>query len=504
MPSTQINTASDGTWTVDAPDGVTVTPTTDTTGIATALKISVDYNYTDFTNPATGSILGITFAGSKANSATSPSTAAQFGLRIPFELDITNDLGVPIKGYSVYLANENLLNMPPPVPDTTDAHPDNYAHFHSVTPTTFVDAATGMPNATLTLYDPNFGPGAFGPAGNNPAPDFISADGTIAPGVTEKAAGLILHSEDLPDGTGGSFTLALFPQDTIGEPVPPTSPRPGLPPGVTTIADHQADGNCYILDGASDSVADLPVLSFLNDTTNKLSSVFVGDPSSTVPPVGAGYGGMVLGVNAHVKIAHGLTVSNGTLNVDEAPSSVLELNGSSRLEHNGTLTVGSFSNQGSMKLDHNATLTLDVIGSNRLNLAGVKVTGSGTIVNAGESDITRVGSVGKHVTIAVQNGELDIDRPGVFDGTIGPSTGTGQAIGLFGEVRLFQAMNAASATFDTSTGFLDVLNSSGQDLAHLHFGGDASDLVLSKVSGQNYLSIVDQPGRTGDVPISYT
>ncbi len=221
---------------INAPDGVKVTVGTDAAGIATSLKIAVDYAYADFTNPKSGAIEEINFVGPTTNPpATAPTPGAQFpGLRLPFELDITNQLGVPITGYSVYLANQNLLNKPaPPVPDTGDAHPDNYAHFHGVTPTTFVDAATNVSNVTLTLFDPNFGSAAFGAAGNDPAPNFISAVGTIAAGTTEKAAGLTLHSEDFPDAAGGSFGLEIFAQDTVGVPKPPVVTPPVTPPVVT-------------------------------------------------------------------------------------------------------------------------------------------------------------------------------------------------------------------------------------------------------------------------------
>ncbi len=54
MTFTFLNEGAGGTWVVDAPAGVTVTPTTESTGVATALHISIDYNYADFTDPQTG------------------------------------------------------------------------------------------------------------------------------------------------------------------------------------------------------------------------------------------------------------------------------------------------------------------------------------------------------------------------------------------------------------------------------------------------------------------
>ena len=58
MTVTFLNEGAGGTWIVDAPAGVTVTQTKDSAGLATALHISIDYNYRDFTDPQSGSILG--------------------------------------------------------------------------------------------------------------------------------------------------------------------------------------------------------------------------------------------------------------------------------------------------------------------------------------------------------------------------------------------------------------------------------------------------------------
>jgi hypothetical protein len=229
MSVTFLNEGAGGTWIVDAPEGVTVTPTTDSSGIATALHISVDYDYNDFTDPKTGSILGINFLGPTTDPTghAQPSQAYP-GLRIPTTIDIENDLGVPINGYSFFETNLGLSSTNFPQ-DFANPHPDDYAHFHGLTTTSLIDKATGTPNATLTLYDPNFAPGAFGQAGASPgvpAPNFISASGTILPGATEELVGnnpggtFTVHSEDTPGPTGGSFVLAFFPQDTIGAPNP--------------------------------------------------------------------------------------------------------------------------------------------------------------------------------------------------------------------------------------------------------------------------------------------
>lgn len=274
-----------------------------------------------------------------------------------------------------------------------------------------------------------------------------------------------------------------------------------VPPGVTTIGNHETDGNTYILDGMSQSAADLPVLSFISNSNNTPYAVTVGDAAS-LSPTALGYGELVLGGNADVRVTQGLTVNDASLLVNEQVGGILALQGNSLIENGGTMTMVSYADQGILKFDHHATLTLNPLGTNQLNLDGVNVTGSGTIVQQGENDATHVGSVGKGVSFDVLGGTLDISRPSVFKGTIGPDT-AGTSIGIFGQVDVYQVADATRATFDTSSGFLNIFNSSGQDLAHLHFGGDASNLVLTHFAGANYIAIDDHPGG-GGIPIMFT
>jgi hypothetical protein len=137
------------------------------------------------------------------------------------------------------------------------------------------------------------------------------------------------------------------------------------------------------------------------------------------------------------------------------------------------------------------------------------VTGHGAIIQRGENDITHVRNV-DGVQFQIDGGALIIDNALPFDGTIGPAPGdpNTQAIGLFGLVEVLgDALNTASATFDTPTGILSLFDSGSQYLGGLRFSGDASGLALSVTTGlpTNYLSITDHPnGVGGSIPIAFS
>jgi hypothetical protein len=504
MAFTFLNEGAGGTWIVDAPAGVTVTPTTDSTGVATALHISIDYNYADFTNPQNGSILGINFLGPVTNPAGQAQPGQTYpGLRIPTTIEVKNDLGVPINGYSFFETNLGLSSSNFPQ-DFNNPHPDDYAHFHGLIPTSLIDKATGTPNATLTLLDPNFQPAAFGQAGAEPgvpAPNFISASGTILPGATEELVGnstggtFTVHSEDTPGPTGGSFVLAFYPQDTIGT---PKAPPVKLPPGVTTV-----DAKDYIFAGASQSASDLPVLQFLDNSKTTVNSFTVGGAFPTPKE----YGEVAQGAGSYVDVTSGLTVNNGVLTVAQQAGAQLVLDGSSLIENGGTLIGTSPGGQGTVTV--NGTVTVAAIGSNTLDLEGVQATGSGAVIQRGENDITHVSKV-NDLQFQIDGGALVIDNALPFDGTIGPAPGdpNTQAIGIFGLVEVLgPALSTSAATFDTSSGVLSLFDGGGQYLGGLRFSGDASGLTLAVTSGlpSNYLSITDHPGGSGgSIPIVFT
>jgi hypothetical protein len=76
-------------------------------------------------------------------------------------------------------------------------------------------------------------------------------------------------------------------------------------------------------------------------------------------------------------------------------------------------------------------------------------------------------------------------------------------MGPFAEVVIQNAFQAASASFDTTTGTLSFLDASKNDIGDWHFAGDASGLTLTMLGGGK-LILADQPGaHGGNIPITY-
>ena len=217
--TTQLDEGAGGTWTVTAPDGVTIDPTVDANGIATGLNIEIDYASPDL-DP-----VKIEFVGPATDPNGQPTIPNFYpGLvldttSIEVKNDLTGPAGGAIDGYRFQLSNYSAGTITPPQ-DTTgiDPHPDDYAHFHNLSAASLTDS-DGTSNATIRVTDPNGDPATFGPAGYSslPAPSFISASGTIAAGATERLGGIgpsdtfVLHSEDTPGPDGGNFILQFIP-----------------------------------------------------------------------------------------------------------------------------------------------------------------------------------------------------------------------------------------------------------------------------------------------------
>ncbi|HEY4041868.1 MAG TPA: hypothetical protein VGM32_08490, partial [Rhodopila sp.] len=133
------------------------------------------------------------------------------------------------------------------------------------------------------------------------------------------------------------------------------------------------------------------------------------------------------------------------------------------------------------------SLTLGALAG-QLNLTGVHVGGTGTIVQVGENDSTTFSadtSVGSGVHVQVLGGHVDIHDLATFKGTIGPLNTPGSpAMGIFGQVEIFgPAATATSAHMNTTTDLLSLFNAAGQDVGDLQFGGDVSGVRLADVAG---------------------
>ena len=278
------------------------------------------------------------------------------------------------------------------------------------------------------------------------------------------------------------------------------SPAYMLQPGTTIFHSHQTNGKDYIFAGTSQSQADLPVMSFVHNSSNTLGTVSVG----TVPASPHFYGEIKQAKQSFVQIANGIMVTDSTLLIDQAADAKLVLDGSSSL-NGGTINAST----GTLVL--NGTITSAPGPVTLLDLSKEKLQGQGTIIQQGESGTIKVGQVASGIKFQIAGGVLEIDDPLSFKGTIGPLPyGNNLALGIFGEVDVYQALDTARATFDTSTGILALLNNKGRDLANVHFAGNISGLHLTKLANPsiNYIAINDQEtggiGVGGNIPVSLT
>lgn len=183
--------AGSGNWTIAAPDVISVQAPAP--GSTEPLKITINYDPIALLASAAHGIATMTFT-------EPPGDADNFGVRLPVQFAIKNDLGVQMDGFTLYTANEDPI-LPP---DTTNTHPQRYAHFHSVKPDTF-------PGETLDLRAQDFStPAAFGDAGATatPAPAVINATGKIAAGSTLTSAPFVMHGYELANHND-SFTISF-------------------------------------------------------------------------------------------------------------------------------------------------------------------------------------------------------------------------------------------------------------------------------------------------------
>jgi hypothetical protein len=193
-------------------------------------------------------------------------------------------------------------------------------------------------------------------------------------------------------------------------------------------------------------------------------------------------------------------LTNPSLTVQGAIQNIT-VNGPGIIGVTGSATVPAVGGPGTFT--DNGTINLGALGTNVLNLDNVTLAGSGFIQQQGESDTTYVSSV-SGVDFQVTAGTLELANPTGFNGTIGPAS-DGLAIGIFGEVDIFNALSVAKASFDTTTGMLSLLNSAGGDVGNIHFAGTATGLRLnSETFGGAHLAINDgsTPGQ-GNIPLTF-
>ena len=193
--TTDLATAG-GTWTVEAPDGVTIAPPA---SAGDPLKVTIDYGPGAIFGGVSHGIIDLKFTEPAGGP---PGGTDNFGLRYDYVFEFKNSLGVPVEGFVLYNADETPVGAPDIGPG---GHPQKYAHFHGVTETTF-------PSLTSKVLLQDFVTSADfeGPSAMLKAPGQIQATGTIADGATVTGSPIVLHQWDQA-GIVDNFHIAFFP-----------------------------------------------------------------------------------------------------------------------------------------------------------------------------------------------------------------------------------------------------------------------------------------------------
>lgn len=292
-----------------------------------------------------------------------------------------------------------------------------------------------------------------------------------------------------------------------------------LTSGTTTISDQSTANTDIIFAGTS--LNNEPTLQFIGSATyegsdavtnaySTRSLTVAGDPWQEGTPA---YGSVSLGFRATLEVTNGVHVTDGQLSINSNYVTNVTYGGNSIIDDGGTLNSGGprYYSAGSTV---DGTITLGTNGANQLSFAGDGLLGNGTIRQLGKNDLTRVDYVAPGVHLDIRSGTLMVaGATGRFDGTIGPANGSrGPSLGSSATVEFFgygfSPTDTQTAKFDTSTGLLSLLDSSGGTVGDFHFSGNASGLNVSVVqsSGFNagYVAITDHPGTASPIPITFT
>jgi hypothetical protein len=195
-----------------------------------------------------------------------------------------------------------------------------------------------------------------------------------------------------------------------------------------------------------------------------------------------------------------LNVDHATLSINEMPGSAVAFDGSVTLSHRGILVATGY--RGISNYTLNGAMTID--GSSVANFSVVNLQGDGTIHLAGQDSRLWLSATGTGTTVVLDGGTLDLTNGMSFLGTITDSAPQASRIGPMASVNLFNAMSAASETFDRTTGMLGLFDAHGTQVAALKFAG-TGDLYAVPTSGlqTNYIAVTSH-ASAGALPVTFT
>jgi hypothetical protein len=181
------------------------------------------------------------------------------------------------------------------------------------------------------------------------------------------------------------------------------------------------------------------------------------------------------------------------------PGGAVAFNGNSSLTHRGILVATGY--RGISDYTLNGTMTID--GTSVANFSVVTMKGGGTFHLTGADSKLWLGSTGAGTHVVLDGGTLDLTNGMSFLGTITDSAPGTSRIGAMASVDVFNAMSAASETFDRSTGMLNLFDAQGTQVAALKFAG-SGDLYAVPTSGleTNYIAITPH-ASAGALPVTF-
>ncbi|HYZ24739.1 MAG TPA: hypothetical protein VE690_21535 [Rhodopila sp.] len=195
-----------------------------------------------------------------------------------------------------------------------------------------------------------------------------------------------------------------------------------------------------------------------------------------------------------------MTVDHATLSLNEMPGSAVTFNGPATLSHRGILVATGY--RGISNYTLNSTMTID--GTSVANFSVVNLQGSGTIHLTGADSRLWLSATSTGTTVNLDGGTLELTNGMSFLGTITDSAPQASRIGAEASVDLFNAMSAASETFDRATGMLSLFDAQGTQVAALKFAG-TGDLYAVPTSGleTNYIAVTSHPSARA-LPVTFT
>lgn len=256
------------------------------------------------------------------------------------------------------------------------------------------------------------------------------------------------------------------------------------------VASNQWNGDSLAFAGTSSAVLETPTVTFAGPNT--LTSI------SGAGTAAANRYGVINVTPGGALTTDGLTMGHASLSLNERPGTNVTFNGLSQISNGSTLTATGYAGMGKYAL--NGTMNID--GTSTVNMDTVAVSGPGKFHTTGNNALLRAGSVGAGDTVVLDGGMLSLANGMHFLGTITDTAPAASRIGTNSSVDVYNALSAASGTFNETTGMLNLYTAQGGEVASLKFAGTGALYVAPTIGlSTNYL-VISSHASTGMLPIT--